>query len=772
MKKVLLLLTLILLGFSSFAQFEAGEYINSDTVKIDGVPLLLNTFKQGNLGGASNIFYSTGASSQPASGSVNQVMGGGLLTDKYLPKWDGSKFVNTVITEVNGKIGINRQNPSFFDISTEYNGTIAATKLRLQDSYLDNGFYGVQLRAYDNGVDGHDFVIEGRNSAVGSFTSYFYMKNSGFFGINTTLPFERLDVNGNLIADILKSRIATGTPPLVVASSTKVDSLNVEFLDGKRASDFQLAGNYQEDSDTLTFDATLSDLADSSAAIRALANTKAVVSGTDNYIMKKTGANTLGNSTLIDNTVLVSTTLPFSAASLKAGTSEYNNGGAEIGAGRTGNNYAYFDLVGDSTYSDFGDRFIRGNTGANAVSNIYHRGKGEFRLFTVESAPIQFYTKSLLAVTFDTLQNSGFGTLTPAARVHSQSTGTQARLGYDANKYTDLSTGSTGDLTIEPTGDTVKVVGAVNSTGGFFKNGVEITGGGGISNIGIQVPTGLTVNPTSLTANGTFTISYQPGYTYFTDTERLNYSNAYAYRLTGASGTSPLTLSLSANHLTGSLSSQLTSIGTLANSEGLLYNNGSGSFSYKTAPSGTIVGTSDSQALTNKSVNGVTLSTGAGATNFLAGDGTYKAVSGTSQWTSDTYGINYQSGNVGIGTASHSTSKLYVNGSITNNGSDRAALDLTWSNGESTIVSYNTGGGDGLYANSNGVGVRGISSTTFGGVFEGLGCKATKYYVSSLNTAPASSTDTGTTGEIRFTADYIYVCVATNTWKRTQISTW
>ena len=44
--------------------------------------------------------------------------------------------------------------------------------------------------------------------------------------------------------------------------------------------------------------------------------------------------------------------------------------------------------------------------------------------------------------------------------------------------------------------------------------------------------------------------------------------------------------------------------------------------------------------------------------------------------------------------------------------------------------------------------------------------------VSSLNTAPASATATGTLGEIRYTADYIYVCTATNTWKRTSLSTW
>jgi hypothetical protein len=37
---------------------------------------------------------------------------------------------------------------------------------------------------------------------------------------------------------------------------------------------------------------------------------------------------------------------------------------------------------------------------------------------------------------------------------------------------------------------------------------------------------------------------------------------------------------------------------------------------------------------------------------------------------------------------------------------------------------------------------------------------------------PASATDTGTAGEICWDANYIYVCTATNTWKRTAISTW
>ena len=37
---------------------------------------------------------------------------------------------------------------------------------------------------------------------------------------------------------------------------------------------------------------------------------------------------------------------------------------------------------------------------------------------------------------------------------------------------------------------------------------------------------------------------------------------------------------------------------------------------------------------------------------------------------------------------------------------------------------------------------------------------------------PASATATGATGEICWDANYIYVCTATNTWKRTAIATW
>jgi hypothetical protein len=42
----------------------------------------------------------------------------------------------------------------------------------------------------------------------------------------------------------------------------------------------------------------------------------------------------------------------------------------------------------------------------------------------------------------------------------------------------------------------------------------------------------------------------------------------------------------------------------------------------------------------------------------------------------------------------------------------------------------------------------------------------------SSGTVPATATSTGTVGQVQWDANYIYVCVATNTWKRAALSTW
>lgn len=41
-----------------------------------------------------------------------------------------------------------------------------------------------------------------------------------------------------------------------------------------------------------------------------------------------------------------------------------------------------------------------------------------------------------------------------------------------------------------------------------------------------------------------------------------------------------------------------------------------------------------------------------------------------------------------------------------------------------------------------------------------------------LVAAPASASATGVAGQIAYDSSYIYVCTATNTWKRAAIATW
>jgi hypothetical protein len=82
------------------------------------------------------------------------------------------------------------------------------------------------------------------------------------------------------------------------------------------------------------------------------------------------------------------------SGTLFVGQSGTNDSQIVIGARATGNRAAYLDIVGDTTYTDYGVRIIRGNSGANAESAMLHRGTGDFVIKTEEAAPILFLTSA------------------------------------------------------------------------------------------------------------------------------------------------------------------------------------------------------------------------------------------------------------------------------------------------------------------------------------------------------------------------------------------
>jgi hypothetical protein len=92
---------------------------------------------------------------------------------------------------------------------------------------------------------------------------------------------------------------------------------------------------------------------------------------------------------------------------------EYN---IQIGQQRTGNGFAYVDLIGDATYTDYGFRMIRQNGGANTSSEILHRGTGNFNIQTLEAASLSFFTTSAARMSILAGGNVGVGTTNPAEK--------------------------------------------------------------------------------------------------------------------------------------------------------------------------------------------------------------------------------------------------------------------------------------------------------------------------------------------------------------------
>lgn len=72
----------------------------------------------------------------------------------------------------------------------------------------------------------------------------------------------------------------------------------------------------------------------------------------------------------------------------------------ELGNGRTSDGNAFIDLIGDTTYTDYGLRIIR-SSGANATSTITHRGTGELQFATLEAGAMRFSTSGVTRLLVD-----------------------------------------------------------------------------------------------------------------------------------------------------------------------------------------------------------------------------------------------------------------------------------------------------------------------------------------------------------------------------------
>ena len=115
---------------------------------------------------------------------------------------------------------------------------------------------------------------------------------------------------------------------------------------------------------------------------------------------------------------------------------------------------------------------------------------------------------------------------------------------------------------------------------------------------------------------------------------------------------------------------------------------------------------------------------------------------------------------IAVGSANASESQVRIGGGTSNLNAATSVEFYTAAN--TTTV---TGTERARIDSSGNVGIGTSSPTTL------LDVNADTVRVRTART-PASATATGATGEICWDANYIYVCTATNTWKRAALSTW
>lgn len=184
-------------------------------------------------------------------------------------------------------------------------------------------------------------------------------------------------------------------------------------------------------------------------------------------------------------------------------------------------------------------------------------------------------------------------------------------------------------------------------------------GTGSVSSVGLSVPTGLTVSNSPITTSGTIAVTYTAGYSIPTTAKQSNWDTAYGW----------------GNHASaGYLTSSEIGVSVQAYDADLT------SWAGKTAPSGTVVGTTDTQTLSGKTLNSVVLNDGYTEEVF--------AVSGT------TPALSPSNGSIQTWTLSaNSTPTLgtwNAGQSITLMVDDGSAFTINWS---SLAVTWKTDGG-------------------------------------------------------------------------------
>ena len=223
-----------------------------------------------------------------------------------------------------------------------------------------------------------------------------------------------------------------------------------------------------------------------------------------------------------------------------------NDSYLEVGKGGSGNRNAYIDLVGDTTYTDYGLRLIRLNSGANSNSQIEHRGTGDFIFNANEAADMLFKTSNTIRFVVDSGGNCGIGNFdNPSHNLHIKRTdasGTFIRLqNSEGSAYIGADNDDLflrGDKVLVQSESGTTYLDAASSlfdikTAAKVRGNLEVTGtisgtfsgnGASLTSIPYSALTGTPTIPSAVTNNNQLTNG--AGYTTYSANQALNTSNS------------------------------------------------------------------------------------------------------------------------------------------------------------------------------------------------------------------------------------------------------
>ncbi|TKW60810.1 MAG: hypothetical protein DI628_07935 [Blastochloris viridis] len=231
------------------------------------------------------------------------------------------------------------------------------------------------------------------------------MDNFGKIGLGKVTPTTTLDIAGSV-------RLAAETSStLNICDANRTGAIKFE------SNQFQICRNPVSGWETLIAGAGGSVATDritsGTTGMYTYNNTSATIAtaGVERVIVGSNGRVGIGQQ---PGTEALSVSSTLRVGDVIVGNENATSNRMEIGYNISTNKSAYIDLIGDTTYSDYGLRLWRTGGGANADSYLMHRGTGTLHFTAEEAAPMLFKTTNTERLRITPAGLVGIGTSAPS----------------------------------------------------------------------------------------------------------------------------------------------------------------------------------------------------------------------------------------------------------------------------------------------------------------------------------------------------------------------